>query len=78
MFLKSSTVNAKTFKELESAIKSRKMVKTEICSSEGCEDVIQEKTAATVRLIAENEKPKGRCAVCDSKASQVVYVAKQY
>jgi prolyl-tRNA synthetase len=77
-YLKSATVKAKTFDELKRYIKSGKMVKTEICGSEECEDVIQEKTAATVRLIVEKEKPKGKCIACNSKASHVVYVAKQY
>jgi len=76
--LKGNTINTKTFDELEAAIKDKKMAKTEWCGSEGCEDVIQEKTAATIRLISTNEKAKGKCAVCGAKAKHVVYVAKQY
>jgi len=77
-FLKSSTVKARTLEELAKAIQVKKLVKTELCDSGDCEDVIQGKTSATVRLIAENEKPKAKCAVCGSKAKHVVYVAKQY
>jgi prolyl-tRNA synthetase len=77
-FLDSNIMKAKDMKEIELAVKNRKMAKTGICGSESCEDVIQAKTAATVRLIVENEKPKGKCAICSKASKHVVYVAKQY
>jgi len=77
-FLKANTVNVKAFPELEKAIAAKKMAKTEICGAEKCEDMIQDKTAATVRLVVENEKPKGKCVACNQSANHVVYVAKQY
>ena len=77
-FLNDSTISVKTEKELVSAMNNKKMAKAELCGSGGCEDVIQDKTSATVRLITEGETPRGKCAICGSKAKHVVYVAKQY
>ncbi|MBM3303818.1 MAG: proline--tRNA ligase [Candidatus Aenigmarchaeota archaeon] len=76
--LDSRIAPAKTMAELEKAIEAKKMVKTEICGAEACEDAIQEKTTATVRLISENETARGRCVVCGKKAAHAVYVARQY
>jgi prolyl-tRNA synthetase len=80
-FLRSSIVSAKAFDELEKAINGRKMAKAGLCDSQRCEDSIQDRTAATVRLIAGGEKPQGpqgKCVVCGRPAKHVVYVAKQY
>jgi prolyl-tRNA synthetase len=77
-FLAKSTVDAKNFTCLRRAINQKKMVRIGWCGSQKCEDSMQDKTAATIRLIPFKEKPKGKCAVCGSKAKYVVYVAKQY
>ena len=76
--LESRIAPAKTLAELCKAIEAKKIVKTEICGADECEDAIQEKTTATVRLIIENQKPSGKCVVCGKKAGAVVYVARQY
>jgi prolyl-tRNA synthetase len=67
-----------SFKGLEAAIKAGKMAKAEWCGSAECEDMIKDKTSATIRLIIEGEQPAGKCIVCGSKAKHAVYVAKQY
>ncbi len=77
-FLTGSTVDAKNLAGLEKAINNKKMARTGWCGSQECEDSIQDKTAATIRLIPFKEKPKGKCMVCGSRAKHVVYVAKQY
>ena len=77
-FLKKSIRPVASLKELASSIRERKMVRMEWCGSPECEDLIKEKTSATIRLIAEDEKPMDKCAVCGGKAGHVVYVAKQY
>ena len=76
--LQSSIADAKSFPELEKAIGQKKMAKTEWCGGRACEDAIQDRTAATIRLISGEDKASGRCAVCGKPAEHVVYVARQY
>lgn len=77
-FLARSTVDVKNLAGLKKAINNKKMARTGWCGSQGCEDSIQDKTAATIRLIPFKEKPGTKCVVCGSRAKCVVYVAKQY
>ena len=76
--------NASSMKELGECLKSGGFVRTELCSvgkdGEACADRIKDRFHAEVRgkRIDVEEKPKGDCVVCGSKAQEVVYVAKQY
>jgi len=78
-FLKSSIHEAKNFKDFSSIIeKKRGFVKTEWCGNQTCEEQIKDKTTATIRLIDEKLKAKGKCVHCGKKATAVVYFAKSY
>lgn len=78
-FLKQSTKDAKTYDGLKELIKDGKMARINWCGDPGCENKINEETTATIRLIPlKKEKAFGKCAVCEKKTKDVVYVAKAY
>lgn len=77
-FVKENTLVAKDIDGIVSAIKNKKLVKAEWCSSQECEDWIKTKTGGAKILCIIDEKANGKCAYCGKKASSVVYIAKSY
>ncbi len=77
-YLKNNTLNVKNFDELIKAIKNKKLVKTEWCNSQECEDWIKTKSEGAKILCIIDENPKGKCVYCGKNAKHVVYVAKSY
>ncbi|MBQ9730157.1 MAG: proline--tRNA ligase, partial [Clostridia bacterium] len=59
------------------AVEGGKFVKAGWCGCRACEDKIKEETAATARVIAENEV-RETCAVCGKKAEKTVVFARAY
>ena len=78
-FLYQNIKGVKTFKELERAIKNRKMVRAHWCGNEKCEEGVKDETGATIRCIeTETAKKEGKCVVCGKRARTVVYFARAY
>ena len=79
---KNNIVNVKNFSELKKI--NGKFARVNFCSidkdGEKCAEKIEKETELTVRgtRIDVNEKPKGKCIVCNGKANEVVYIAKSY
>ena len=77
-YLKDNTIEAKNMNELINAIKNKKLVKTEWCENQECEDWIKDKTGGAKILCISDEKPKNKCVYCNKKSKHVVYIAKSY
>lgn len=79
-FLKESIVEAKNWRELQEAIKQRKIAKINWCGEQNCEEEIKEKTGgATSRCIPLNQKKIiGTCPHCGKPAKIEVYFSKSY
>lgn len=79
-FLNANIVEAYDWKEFTKLIKERKIVKTNFCGHESCEDWIKDKTeGATSRCIPLNsKKPKGKCVHCGKEATVEIYFSKSY
>jgi prolyl-tRNA synthetase len=77
--LKKNTITTKNMQETIKAIKDKKLVVSEWCGSEECEDWIKTKTGGA-KIIGINEKKKatGKCVYCGKKAMHVVWIAKSY
>lgn len=77
--LKEAVVDVGSFKDLEKALKDKKIGLSELCSSRKCEDELKEKTnGAKVLNIDEGKKAKGDCIICKKKADYVARVGKSY
>ncbi|UCD20913.1 MAG: proline--tRNA ligase [archaeon] len=76
--LKNNTVLAKNISDVVKSIKNKKLVKTEWCGNQKCEDWIKTKTGGAKIICKINEKPKGKCCYCGKKSNSVVYIAKSY
>ncbi|HJO15153.1 MAG TPA: proline--tRNA ligase [Candidatus Pacearchaeota archaeon] len=77
--LKGAVVSISSFKELESAIKNKKISLTNLCSSVKCEEDLKHKTeGAKVLNIDEKKRVSGKCIICSKKAEYVARVAKSY
>jgi prolyl-tRNA synthetase len=75
----SHTTTAETVDEVVQALQSvRGFVKVRWCESPECEQVIQEKTGASPRVIPLEERVVGRCVVCGRPAKVWVYYARAY
>jgi prolyl-tRNA synthetase len=77
--LEKAMVKVKNMKELNKAIKNKKVGVAEWCSNKECEDWIKTKTGGA-KIIGINEKAraKGKCCYCNKKAMHVVWIAKSY
>lgn len=58
-------------------VETGNFVKGGWCGCRECEDEVKAKTAATIRVYAEDE-PQGNCAICGKKAKHIVYFARAY
>ncbi len=83
-FMKDRIIECKTLKEIEEALKEKKIAKVEFCSTEkegiSCAEVIEKEIGAEIRGTLGNKKeiPKGNCIVCGKKAKEVVYIGRSY
>ena len=80
---KKRTKNVTSVKELRKAIDQGNIVRCGFCSigndGEKCAEVIEKATSASVRgTNLDTEKFRGKCVVCNKKAKNVVYVARDY
>ena len=80
---KDSIVNAKSKAEIKKAIDSGKIARVSFCSIEKegikCAEIIEKEMGARVRgKNLEHEKAGAKCVICNKKANDVVYVAKDY
>lgn len=70
---------AKSFAEFSDIIENKRgFVKAVWCGEATCEEEIKDKTTATVRLLDDKEKPKGKCVHCGKPAKHAAYFAKSY
>ncbi len=77
--LKESVVSVSSFKELEDAIKDKKIALTPLCSSRDCEENVKHKTGgAKVLNIDEKKKVSGKCVECGKDAEYIARVGKSY
>jgi len=78
--LNDSIVSVKNLKELDSAIKNKKIALTPMCNSIECEDSLKFKTnGAKVLNISEDQpKTKGSCVLCNKPANYIARVGKSY
>lgn len=60
------------------AVENKMFVKAPWCGCRECEDAIKDKTAASARVIAEDNAEGKNCAVCGKKAEKIVYFARAY
>ncbi len=83
-FMKGKIAEGKTKDEIKKALNSGKIVRADFCSVESsglqCAEHIEKDFNASVRGVLANksEKPKGKCIICNKKATSVVYIAKSY
>jgi len=72
--------DAKDYKELKEKLKSGGFVRIPFCMRRQCAEKLKEETTAEVRgtLFGKSEKAEGKCAICNEKAKEMVYVAKAY
>lgn len=75
-----NTYRLDNFKDFKDQIEDKKgFYLVPWCAETSCEEEIKEKTKATTRVIAENEKlTSGKCFHCGKKAKTMVYFAKAY
>jgi prolyl-tRNA synthetase len=83
-FLKGKIVNCSSKQDIKKALSKGKIVRVNFCSVEKqgikCADSVEKDFTAEVRGTIANKKeaPKGKCVICDKKASAVVYIGKSY
>jgi prolyl-tRNA synthetase len=78
--LKDNIIPVKNLKELESAIKNKKIALTPLCSSRECEDNLKFKTngAKVLNISEEQPKTKGNCVICNKPADYIARIGKSY
>jgi len=80
-YLNKNTTEVATEEELQSSSKKGGFMRMNFCGLKECADEIKSQLGGfEVRgtLFGSEDKPKGKCAWCGKKATQVVYVAKSY
>ncbi len=79
-FLDSSIVEVKDWKEFMKVIKDKKIVKTQWCGENECEELIKNETGGvSSRCIPlEKEKVTGKCPHCGKPAKVLIYFSKSY
>lgn len=77
-------VSCKTKEDIRKTLKEGKIARVNFCSTEKkgekCAEYIEKEIGAEVRgtLADRNEKPFGKCIICNNSADAVVYIAKSY
>ena len=70
---------AKDYDEFKSIANTKNgFIKINFCGSTECENKIKEETGLKSRCIIENEKPDGKCIICNKDASCKIYFGRQY
>ena len=83
-YMKGKIVKCKTRENIKRAIEEGKIARVNFCSvgkdGEKCAEYVEKEIGAEVRgtLADKNEKPSGKCVICNTLANAVVYVAKSY
>jgi len=81
-YFKENLREAKNFDDMKNTLEKKGgIVKIEWCGKKACAEDMKEKTSGGVirgTMFGKEEKPKGMCVNCKTKATQVVYIAKQY
>jgi len=80
---KNKIINAKTKKEIKKVIEQGKIARCSFCSiskdGEKCAEYIEKESSAKVRGTSlEKEKVSGKCVICNKKANEVIYIARDY
>lgn len=80
---KGKIVNAKSKTGIKEAVNDGKIARVNFCSIEKsgvpCAEIIEKEIGAKVRgKNLENEKASGKCVICNGKANEVVYIARDY
>lgn len=78
--LEERTVETTDWKEIEGAIRDKKIVRTIWCGGEECEDWMKDKTGGgkILNMPLKQKKPKGRCPQCGKPAKYTILFAKSY
>ncbi len=77
-------INCSTKKELKDALSSGKLARLNFCSTDKnglkCAEIVEKEFSGNVRgtLANKNEKPTGKCIICNKPATKVVYVGRSY
>lgn len=70
---------AKDYEEFKSIANAKNgFIKINFCGGTECENKIKEETGLKSRCIIENEKPDGKCIICNKDASCKIYFGRQY
>lgn len=79
-FLMSSIVRARSLKDVEKVIKSKKLAFVPLCSGRKCEDELKFKTggAKVLNIPPSDRVENGGCVVCNKSAEYWGYVGKSY
>ncbi len=83
-FMKNKIINCKTKQEIKTAIKNKKIVRTNLCSiekdGEKCAEYVEKEINAEIKGVMVNKKEKatGKCVICNKPAKEVVYIGKSY
>lgn len=79
-FVLKNTHVLSSIEELEIIMEKNKgFVKAMWCGNRNCEDIIKEKTGATIRCIPlEQENLGDKCLCCQGKANKMIYLARAY
>lgn len=72
--------DADDYKDVKQKLKEGGFIRISFCMNEKCAEKLKEETTAEVKgtLTIERMKPKEKCAICENKAKEVVYIAKTY
>ena len=70
-------VTAETMDELLQGVEGGNFVKAGWCGCRECEDAVKEKTAASARVLVEDEHAE-KCVCCGKEAKHVVLFARAY
>jgi prolyl-tRNA synthetase family I len=77
--LKGNIVSVNSSKELDNALKSKKIALATLCGNRTCEDNLKFKMkGAKVLNIDENKKPGNKCVICGKKGIYVGRIGKSY
>jgi len=76
--LEENITKTNNLKQLQSAIKNKKIALAPLCSSKECEDLLKYKTQGAKVLNISEEKPKGECVICRKPAEYIARVGKSY
>ncbi len=83
-FMKGKIINCKNKAEIKNTVNKGKIARVNFCSlekeGEKCAEIVEKKILAEVRGERRDiqEKPSGKCVLCNKKATLVAYIARSY